>query len=298
MRQNLEGIFAPIPTPFTPAGQVDFERLRQNLERWEEQPLTGLVAGGSNGEFVLLSLEERVEVVRAVRKGVSNGRTVIAGSGVESTQATIELTRRMAEAGANAALVVTPSYYKGRMTPEALRRHFCAVADASPIPLVLYNVPANTGVDLTAATVIELSQHENIIGIKDSGGDMTKMGIMVRGSGADFQVLAGSAGFLLAALALGAVGCIAALANIAGTELRRLYDAFGRGDMAEAKRIQLALIEPNMAVITRYGVPGLKAALDMLGYYGGPPRPPLFPLSEAEREDLRSVLVRGGLLPA
>jgi 4-hydroxy-2-oxoglutarate aldolase len=221
---------------------------------------------------------------------MAEGRLLIAGSAMESTRETINVTRRMAEAGADVAIVVTPNYYKGRMTAGALVHHYRLVADASPIPVMLYSVPTNTGIDLPAQAVIELAGHHNIIGLKDSGGDVTKIGFMVHETPADFQIVAGSAGFFLAALAVGAVGCVPALGNIAGRKLADLLGCFQRGDIQAARAIQLSLIEVNAAVTARFGVPGLKAAMDMLGYYGGPVRSPLLPLGEADSTELKRIL--------
>jgi 4-hydroxy-2-oxoglutarate aldolase len=293
---SLAGLFPPIPTPFKDNGDVDYDHLQANLNRWNTEPLAGYVLGGSNGEYVFLTPEERVETVRFTRTLLPPGRLLIAGSAMESTRDTIALTRRMAEAGADAAIVVTPSYYKGRMTAPALEHHYRQVADASPIPVLLYNVPANTGVDMPAQVAINLAAHPNLIGMKESGGDVAKIGFMVQETPSDFQILAGSAGFLLGALAVGAVGGVAALANIAAAPLARMMDAFRRGDHAGARAIQLRLVEANTAVTSRFGVPGLKAAMDMLGYYGGPVRSPLLPLSEEETTTLRKVLVKAGLL--
>ncbi len=293
---SLAGLFPPIPTPFKDDGAVDYDHLRSNLERWNQEPLNGYVLGGSNGEYVLLTPEERVETVRATRQMMPPNRLLIAGSAMEATHLTIELTRRMADAGADVALVVTPSYYKARMNIAALENHYRQVAEASPIPVVLYNVPANTGLDMPAQVTINLATHPNIIGMKESGGDVTKIGFMVQETPRDFQILAGSAGFLLGALSVGAVGAVSALANIAAAPLARMMEAFHRGDLAGARTLQLPLIEANTAVTSRFGVPGLKAALEMLGYYGGPLRSPLMPLPEEDKAALRKVLVKAGLL--
>jgi len=293
---SLAGLFPPIPTPFKANGEVGYDHLDSNLRQWNQEPLAGYVLGGSNGEYVLLTPEERVETVRVARGTVPADRLLVAGSAMESTRATIDLTRRMAEAGADVALVVTPRYYKARMNTAALEHHYRQVADASPIPIVLYNVPANTGLDMPAQTVINLATHPNIIGLKESGGDVTKIGFMVQETPDDFQILAGSAGFLLGALAVGAVGAGSALANIAASPLARMMGCFQRGDMAEARKLQLPLIEANTAITSRFGVPGLKAAMDMLGYYGGPLRSPLLPLSNEDQAALRKVLLKAGLL--
>ncbi|HSB89523.1 MAG TPA: dihydrodipicolinate synthase family protein [Anaerolineales bacterium] len=293
---DLSGIFPPIPTPFESDGRLALGRLAENVKRWNGQPLRGYVAGGSNGEFPLLTLDERVEVVRAVRQASAPGRMVLAGSGMESTQATVELTRRMADAGAEAVLVVTPSYYRSRMSAGALTNHYAAVADASPIPVVLYNVPANTGVDLPLEAAVELSRHPNIAGMKESGGDVTKIARILAAGDPKFQVLAGSAGFFLGALAVGAVGCIAALANVAAAPLDHLQSAFRSGEAETARTIQQRLAEANVAVTSMFGIPGLKSAMDAIGFYGGPVRSPLQPLTKDEHDRLMAILRRAGLL--
>jgi 4-hydroxy-2-oxoglutarate aldolase len=293
---SLHGVFPPITTPFKESGDIDFRHLVANLERWNQQPLAGYVVGGSNGEFVSLSSEERVDVVRAVHAEIPSGRLLIAGSGMQSTRSTIELTRQMADVGADAAIVVTPSYYKTMMSTAALENHYRQIADASSIPIILYNVPANTGVELEVEAVVRLATHPNVIGIKDSGGSVAKIGAMVHKTPEDFQVLAGSAGFLVGALAVGAVGVIGALANIAGRELVEILTQFRTGELNVARSIQLRLIEANTAVTARYGIPGLKAAMDMLGYFGGPVRSPLLSLGKEEKKALRHILVEAGLL--
>ena len=296
-RISLSGIFPPIPTPFKANEEIDYDRLQSNLDRWNKEPLSGYVVGGSNGEFVFLTLDERVEVVRRARQFAPRDRLIIAGSGMESARETIAMTNRMAQAGADVALIVTPNYFKSRMTAAALERYYRQVADASPLPVMIYNVPPNTGLDMPAQAVIALAPHPNIIGLKDSGGDVTKIGLMAHETrDADFQIVAGSAGFFLGALSVGAVGCVPALGNIAGGKLAQLLEAFRQGDMETARAIQRPLIEANSAVTARFGVPGLKAALDMLGYYGGPGRSPLLPLSDAEAAELRRILVKSGLL--
>ncbi|MGD8555688.1 MAG: dihydrodipicolinate synthase family protein [Anaerolineales bacterium] len=293
---TLAGIHPPIPTPFKADGDLDFDHLASNLEHWNGWPLAGYVVGGSNGEFVYQTAAERVAVVREARMQVPADRLLIAGSGMQSTRATVDLTARMAEAGADAALVVTPSYYQAKITGELLEHHYRQVAEASPIPVILYSVPANTGVDLPAESVALLAQRPNIIGIKDSGGSLEKIEQMVRETPEDFQVLAGSGGYLLPALELGAVGAVAALACIAGDRLAEVASRFQRGDMEGAKTLQQGLLEVNRAVTAQFGVAGLKAALDMLGLYGGPVRSPLLGLTDQARKKLRVSLERAGLL--
>ena len=293
---SLDGVFPPIPTPFNSNGDVDFNHLRDNLDRWNRQPLSGYVIGGSNGEFVSLTPDERIEVVQEARVTIPSDRLLIAGSGMESTRTTVELTLQMAEIGVDAVLVVTPSYYKRLMSVDALENHYRQVAEFSPVPVILYSVPANTGVDLQLEAVVRLAKHPNVVGIKDSGGSVAKVGAMVHDTPDDFQVLAGSAGFFLGALAVGAVGTIAALANIAGPELVEILALFRSGNLILAQEMQQRLIEVNTAVTTRFGVPGLKSALDMMGYYGGPVRSPLLPLSDEEKGTLRHILEKAGLM--
>ncbi|XP_009960392.1 PREDICTED: 4-hydroxy-2-oxoglutarate aldolase, mitochondrial [Leptosomus discolor] len=294
---NLGGIFPPLATPFSPMQEVDYAQLEGNLRRYASIPFRGLVVLGSNGEYPYLAPRERLEVVSCVRRALPRDRLLLAGSGCESTQATIEQTVSMAEAGADVALVVTPCYYRGAMTSAALVQHYTEVADASPIPIVLYNVPANTGLDLPLEAVLTLAQHPNIIGIKDSGGDITRMGLMVHKTRQeDFQVLAGSAGFLLASYALGASGGVCALANVLGAPLCQLDSLCHEGRWQEARDLQHRLIEPNMAVTRRFGVPGLKKAMEWFGYYGGPCRAPLAPLSPSQVEELRGTFSTNGWL--
>ncbi|XP_075613621.1 4-hydroxy-2-oxoglutarate aldolase, mitochondrial [Balearica regulorum gibbericeps] len=294
---DLRGIFPPLATPFSPTQEVDYARLEGNLCRYASIPFRGLVVLGSNGEYPYLAPRERLELVSCVRRALPKDRLLLAGSGCESTQATIELTVSMAEAGADVALVVTPCYYRGAMTSAALVQHYTEVADASPIPVVLYSVPANTGLDLSLEAVLTLAQHPNIVGIKDSGGDITRMGLMVHKTRQeDFQVLAGSAGFLLASYALGASGGVCALANVLGAPLCQLDRLCREGRWQEARDLQHRLIEPNVAVTHRFGIPGLKRAMEWFGYYGGPCRAPLAPLSPPQVEELRGTFSANGWL--
>ncbi len=295
---SIAGLFPPLPTPFREDGALDLPTLRALLRTLNAEPLAGYLVGGSNGEFTSLSWDERLEVITAAREIIPRERLLIAGSGAESTRDTITLTREMARRGADTALVVTPSYFKGRMTPAALEAHFQAVADASPIPVILYNVPSNTGVDMAAAPVIKLARHPNIIGIKDSSGDLQKMALIIRETAPAFQMLAGSTGYILPALAIGAVGCIGALANLAARPLDRLITCVRSGELAEARAIQLRLVEANLAVTARFGVSGLKAALELVGRPAGVVRGPLLPLEPEEKAALRAVLIRAELLPA
>lgn len=293
---SLSGVFPPIPTPFGANGHVAYQALRENLARWNRYELAGYVVMGSNGEGVYLAGEEKVRLLETARQTIPTDKLMIAGTGCESTRQTITLTCQAAEAGADVALILAPHYYDGKMTPDSLTRHFHAVADAVPIPVVIYNMPKYTHVDMSAVTITRIAEHPNVIGIKDSGGNITKLGDIVRQTSADFQVLAGSAGFFFAGLALGAVGGVLALANVAPQKCLEIYRLFKTGQWAEAAELQRRMIPVNTAVTAGFGIAGLKAALDMLGYYGGPVRPPLLDISERQREGLRGILAAGDVL--
>jgi 4-hydroxy-2-oxoglutarate aldolase len=293
---SLGGVFPPIPTPFDDRGDVAYHALAENLERWNRFDLTGYVVLGSNGEAVYLTDDEKVRVLETCRPAIPAGKLLLAGTGAQSTRQTIALTRRAADAGADAALIVTPHYYSGKMTGEALVRHYQAVADAVPIPVLIYNVPKFTGVDMDAAAIARAGEHPNIIGTKDTAGNIAKLADTVRLAGPDFQVLAGSAGFFLAGLAVGAVGGILALANIAPQKAIDLYHLFQAGHIGEAAELQRRMLPVNAAVTATMGIPGLKTALDLLGYYGGPVRPPMLDLTASQREALRAILIEGGVL--
>lgn len=293
---SLSGVCPPIPTPFDERGDIAYRALTENLERWNEYDLTGYVILGSNGESAYLSDAEKVRVCQAAREAISRDKLMIVGSGCESTRQTIALTRQAAEVGADVALLITPHFFDAQMTTDSLVQHYHAAADASPIPVVLYNVPKFTHVDMDAATVARAAEHPNIIGIKDSGGNITKLADMVRLVPPGFQVLAGSAGFFFAALALGAVGGVLALANVAPQQCIDIYRMFRAGQWPDAAELQRRMVPVNTAITARLGVAGLKAALELLGYYGGPVRSPLLDLTEHEREALQQILDEGGLL--
>lgn len=296
---SLHGVFPPIPTPFDAEGNVAPHKLVENIERWNQYDLSGYVVLGSNGEAGFLFEEEKVQVWKAARQAIPSNKLMIAGAGCESTRQTIALTRQAADAGADAVLLVTPHYYDAAMKPDNLIHHYQAVADAVPIPVMLYTVPKFTHVDINAATIARLASHPNIVGIKDTSGNMAKLADTVRltrTTAPDFQVLAGAASFFLAGLTLGAAGGILALSNVAPDKCLEIYRLFQVGRMDEAAELQRRMIPVNAAITARFGIAGLKAALDMLGYYGGPVRLPLLDIAEDERQMLREVLIEGGVL--
>jgi 4-hydroxy-2-oxoglutarate aldolase len=294
---RIHGIYPPLPTFFHEDEALDLETLREHVRRLREHGIANVVALGSNGEAVHLDHDERRQVFTAIREAAGPEAQILAGAGALSTRETIALCRLARESGADIALILPPAHYGGRMTSMALRAHYLAVADASPLPVLIYNMPGNAaGIDLDGETVITLSAHPNIIGLKDSSGNLAKMAEVVAGAREGFAVLAGSAGFLLPALVVGAVGAVAALANIAPRECLRLVELFEQGNLVEARALQARLVPVNTAVTSGYGVAGLKTALQFIAHYGGEPRRPLAPLGDAERVRLRSLLAQADLL--
>jgi 4-hydroxy-2-oxoglutarate aldolase len=295
---KLEGVFPPIPTPFDTDGNLLVDRLKANIALWNTTGLHGYVVLGSNGEAVMLTDSEKAAVWQAAREAIPRDKLFLVGAGVESTRHCIVLAKRAAEIGADAAMFVTPSYYKSQMISAALVNHYNVIADASPIPVIIYNMPGATGVDIDANTVIQIAQHQNVVGIKDSSGNVAKFADIVRAVRPEFSVIAGSGGYFYPALCVGAKGTVAALANIAPRECVAMYNAFRAGRHDDARALQLRFIQLNQAVTARWGVPGLKAALDELngGFYGGAPRLPLRPLADNDRAALRQVMQNAGVI--
>ena len=294
--REIRGVIPPVITPFTESGEVDYAALVSNLARWNRTALAGYLILGSNSEFVYLSEEEKVRILEVTREHIPSGKVLIAGTGCEATQATITLTRRAADIGADAVMVVTPSYYKPHMRPHVLIEHYRRVADASPVPAFLYNVPIFTGIVLDPDVVGRLAEHGNIVGMKDSAGNMALFAQYLQVSPREFILFVGSGPVFLPALSLGARGGILAFANCAPEACLNLYSLFREGKLDEAQEQQLTLLPAMQAVTTRFGIGGLKAAMDMVGYTGGWPRPPLLPPSDEERLEIRRVFERAGLL--
>jgi 4-hydroxy-2-oxoglutarate aldolase len=293
---DLDGIFPPVPTPFE-GGEVAHDRLVSNVEKWSGTGIRGVVVLGSNGEYIYLSEKEKIAVVDTVVKSVPEQVSVIAGTGCESLQETIKLTRACADKGVDAALVVSPHYYQGKMNRSALFSYYTEVADHSPIPILLYNVTKFTHINLDAALVADLSAHSNIVGIKDSSGNVSQLGEYLNMAATDFKVMVGTAGALFGALLLGCAGGVLACANVGPRDCVKLYDLVKAGDYTAARDLQLKLLPVNKAVTATYGVSGLKAALDMLGYFGGSPRLPLLPSTDQERSEIRLILTQADLIP-
>jgi 4-hydroxy-2-oxoglutarate aldolase len=290
-----QGVFAPVATTFGADGELDLAGFGANMERYANSALDGVVVLGSNGESALLDTNEKLRLIEAAVKTIDGRRLVLAGTGAESTRETIALTRQAAALGIDYALVITPHYYKPRYDQAAYVAHYRAVADASPVPVIIYVMAAYTGVDPAASLTQELSKHPNIVGIKDSGGNAPKVGEMIATAAPNFGVLAGSASFLYPALCLGATGGILALANIAPQACKELECLYRAGDHDAARALQLRLLAPNAAVTSRFGVPGLKVALEAVGLVGGLPRSPQQPLNETQAAEVRRTLREAGL---
>jgi 4-hydroxy-2-oxoglutarate aldolase len=295
---KLAGVFAPVPTPFDEQDRVDTRRLTAALAKWIARPLDGFVVLGSNGEAVLMDDFEADRVIVAAREAVPRDRLFIVGTGRESTQAAVRASKRAAEHGADAVLVRTPGFFKNQMTTEAFVGHYMAVADESPVPVLLYNFTALTGVNLLPAAVARLAAHPNIAGMKESGGDLGQIADLVSMTPDTFKVLAGSTSTFYAALCVGAAGGILALGCAVPDACRRLFDLTRAGNHAEALALQRQLIPLARLLGPAYGVPGLKAALNLLGYDVGFPRPPLSPVPDSAFPALRDALAQFEEIPA
>jgi len=287
---EFRGIFPALTTPYEADGEVSLAGLKGNIRRYNQTGLAGYLVLGSTGESVLLGREESDAVLAAVKEVAAPEKLLIAGTGAESTAETIARTRRAAALGYHAALVKTPYYYKPAYRPETYIRHFRAVADASPIPVLLYSVPVFTGVTLETPEILALAEHTNIVGIKDSSGSVQRIGEVVSGAPAAFQVLTGGAAVLYPALAVGAKGAILALASAFPEKLVELYDLVIQGRHEQAKELQLALVGTSKRIMTENGIAGLKYAMDLRGYHGGVPRLPLLPLNEEKKRQIAALL--------
>lgn len=295
---DLRGTFLPVTTPFDPVtGDVDVVAFRANLRAWFQHPVRGLLIAGSTGESVFLDDGELSALMDAARDVVPEDRLIIVGTGAEATRAAIAKTKKAAEAGADAVLVKPPAYFKGAMTPEVLARHYRAVADASPVPVIIYQVPLRLStLEFPTGLVAELSKHPNIVGIKDSRGNLDLVGELVSACADGFQVVVGAGSILYGGLEIGAVGGIVAVGLMAPAEAAEVSVAFYDGRKADAGRLQERIAPVHTQIVGGMGVPGVKAALDLLGLRGGDPRPPLAPVPAGKRDEIRGILETAGLL--
>jgi 4-hydroxy-2-oxoglutarate aldolase len=289
---NLSGVYPALTTPFAADGSVSLTDLKYNIERYNSTGLAGYTVLGSTGESVLLSQAEMDGVLATVKETAGQGKRLIAGTGAESTVETIERTKRAAEFGYHLALVKTPHYYKPAYKPDVLIAHYRRVADASPIPVLLYSVPIFTGITLEAPEVAVLSEHPNIVGIKESSGHVMRVAEIVAETSSDFQVLTGSAPTLLAGLTVGAKGAILALASGLPEKCVELFELARAGHIEKARVLQTALLKVSKVVASEHAIAGVKFVMDQRGYRGGIPRLPLVPLSQAYQQRLLESLAR------
>src|ERR1700719_1280222 len=287
---NLSGVYPALTTPFAADGSVSLGDLKYNIERYNSTGLAGYVVLGSTGESVLLSRIEMDGILVAVKEAAGQGKRLIAGTGAESTAETIERTKRAAEFGYHLALVKTPHYYKPAYKPDVLIAHYRRVADASPIPVLLYSVPIFTGVYLEAAETIALSEHQNIIGIKDSSGNVHRISEMIAGAPPQFQVLVGAAATVFPCLAVGARGASLALASALPEKCATLYELFRQGQWEKARELQKVLLRVSNTIVSKFGIAGVKCVMDQRGYRGGKPRLPLQPLTDEHKARISSIL--------
>ena len=286
---KLQGIFPPIATPFDYNGEIYAAKVQHNVEKWNRTSLAGYVVMGSTGESVMVTPEEKYHMWELVAKHSAPDKLLIAGTGMESVRETVALTNRAAEMGYKAAMVRTPHYYKNLVNrADAQTLYYRAVADQTKIPLIIYNWPQATGVDIPVEAVVCISEHPNVIAIKESSGSLEKVMQMIREVKPGFQVLVGSAPTLWPSLLMGACGAILAYANAAPYSVIAIWEAYRQRDEAAGLDWQNRIGRPSTLVTTKYGIPGLKYAMDLNGYYGGPPRLPLTvpgPAAKAEIEE-------------
>lgn len=293
--KKICGIMPPVATPFI-NDELALDKLALNISKWNKTELSGYVVMGSNGESVFLTRDEKLKLIEAVKKNIPEEKLLIAGTGNDSIKETISLSNDAADRGADYALILTPSFYKSEMKHTAFIKYFFAVADKTKIPVIIYNVPKFTGVDIEAETVGQLAGHKNIVGIKNSSENIRQITEMIDQTPKDFATIVGTASVLYAGLSAGAAGGILALANIAPIECVQIQKYVEEGDHFNALGLQKKMLSVNKAITAKYGVAGLKAAMDMLGYFGGEPRAPLSCLGETEKEQLRQILINAGLL--
>jgi 4-hydroxy-2-oxoglutarate aldolase len=288
---KLSGMMPPITTPFQD-GKLASDKLKNNFQKWNKTDLSGYLVLGSNGEAVYLNEKQKIKVIEVSRESIPTSKIMMVGTGMESTQETIRFTNESAKMGADFALVVTPCYFKGSMKPQLLYDHFISVAESSQIGILVYNVPQFTGINLEPELVARLSEHPNIIGIKDSSGNIGQLSEIIHLSKKGFAVFVGSAPVFFPALCVGAAGGILAVANVVPQECVQIQSLFNKGKMNEARALQSRLTPLAKAVTTKYGIGGLKVAMDLAGYFGGNPRSPLKRPGKEVEEELKRLLLR------
>lgn len=287
---KLQGIFPALATSFDDEGNLYQAKIFANIQKLNRIALSGYVVCGTTGETPFLSVEERIQLMEWVREASADGKILIAGVGAESVKETVRLANRAGQAGFHVALVLTPFYYRAQMhRPDSQALFFRAVADQSKIPVMLYNIPQVTGYHLPAETVAALSQHPNIVGMKDSSGNLEALNETVRLVNSGFQILSGSGGNFWSALEIGSTGAILAIANALPYACVTIWEAFRMRDAEAGKDWQSRILPAARLIANKYGIPGLKYAMELNGYYGGPPRLPFLPPSTAAKAEIEAV---------
>ena len=293
MSKKISGIAAPISTPFVDQ-EVSYDQLRSNMQQYSKTGLAGFFALGSNGESMFLTESEKLKVLEVVLQEKADHQFVMAGAGYESTRQTISFSNQVAEMGADFVSILTPSYFKKRLTDEAMIGYYTDVADAVPVPVVAYNAPGFTGMTLTPKVVEVISQHPNVIGMKDtSKGNMSTY---LSAAGNDFNILSGTVSTLFESMLLGAKGGVVSLANAFPAPCCELYEACKAVDLDKARLLHYMLIKLNKSVSGSFGVAGVKYAAEVAGYHGGDPRKPLLPVTAEGRQSIRKAIEEAGLL--
>jgi 4-hydroxy-2-oxoglutarate aldolase len=287
MPKKLSGIAAPISTPFVNQ-EVSYDRLRSNMQKYSKTTLAGFFTLGSNGESMFLTESEKLKVLEVVLQEKTDRQIVMAGAGYESTQQTISFSNQVAEIGADFVSILTPSYFKKRLTDDAMIGYYTDVADGVSVPVIAYNAPGFTGMTLTPKVVEVISRHPNVIGMKDTSKG--NMGTYISAAGDDFDILSGTVSTLFESMLLGAKGGVVSLANAFPAPCCELYDACKAVDLDKARRLHYMLIKLNKSVSGSFGVAGVKYAAEVAGYHGGDPRKPLLPITEEDRQSIRKAI--------
>jgi 4-hydroxy-2-oxoglutarate aldolase len=295
MAEKIQGVYAALTTPFE-KDKISTNYFRKNIKKYNTFSLAGYVVAGSSGEAAYLTDEECEILVKEALESRTPDKKIIIGTARESTALTIDFTNRLVAPGIEAALIRTPSYFKSAMTGEALKRHYYAIADEVQIPVIPYHIPLVTGLSIDQKLIIELSEHPNIIGIKDSSGNLPFLGEVIPDLPPDFSYLLGAGSVFFFGLCLGASGGILRLADIIPGQCVTLYNDFLDGEWERASKLQRDIIPLNNAIIQRYGISGTKHAMDLLGFYGGPPRKPILPLDEEDKIEIEQILKNLNLL--
>ncbi|HHT21252.1 MAG TPA: dihydrodipicolinate synthase family protein [Tissierellia bacterium] len=293
---TIRGVIPPMITPFREDGSLDLSAHQANIRRWNETAMAGYLVLGSNSEAAFLNDQEKIDLVKATVEAAEEDRLILVGSGLESTRETVRLTNELAKVGAQAALVLTPSYYGDQMGEAAQVQYFMEVANHSDIPILIYNVTKYTHINISPRAICQLASHPNIVGMKDSSGNIPQLIQFQQVIDRQFNLLVGTASAWYPALDLGVQGAIMALANCAPEACVEIQTLFDQGDRAGAQALYRRMFPVNLAVTNTFGVAGLKYACLLLGYQAGHVRRPLLDLSEADKTAIRHILLEAGLL--